>query len=93
MVKHKEAIEKYANLIGAAYSLTVLLPFISNKFSELKFQSPQETKYYISDCISKKSIYGKLLKPIQLDKNITTFEDVIEHLNNHALASYIVFIN
>ena len=87
MVRHKEAIEKYANLIGVAYSLTVLLPFMSRKFSKLKFQSPQETKYYISDCISKELIYGKLLKTIQLDKNITTLEDVINHLNNDSLAS------
>ncbi|MPQ42874.1 hypothetical protein [Clostridium tarantellae] len=57
------------------------------KFSKLKFQSLQEIKYYISDCISKELIYGKLLKTMQLDKNITTFEDVIEHLHNHALAS------
>ncbi|MGL4874681.1 MAG: IS701 family transposase [Clostridium sp.] len=87
MVRRKEAIEKYVNLIGVAYSLTILLPFMSCKFSELKFQSPQEIKYYISECISKELIYDKLLKTIQLDKNITTLEDVIEHLNNDTLAS------
>ena len=87
MIRHKESIEKYVNLIGVTYSLTVLLPFMSRKFSKFKFQSPQETKYYLSQCISKELIYGKLLKTIQLDKNITTLEDVIEHLNNDALAS------
>ena len=87
MVRNKEAIEKYINLIGVTYTLTSLLPFMSNKFSKYKFQSPQEIKYHLSECISKELIYNNLLKTLQINKNIITLEDVIEYLNEDSLAS------
>jgi hypothetical protein len=53
MVKSKEAIEKYVNLLGVTYSLCILLPFINKGLSKYKFQSPQEIKYHLSECIYK----------------------------------------
>ncbi len=41
MVRSKAAINKYVNLLGVAYSLTILLPFISNNLYKYKFKSPQ----------------------------------------------------
>lgn len=83
----KEAINKYVNLLGVAYSLTILLPFISNNLYKYKFQSLQEVKYHLSECIYKEFIFSKLLKTLQLDKNITTAEDIFKYLANSDKAS------
>ena len=83
----KEAINKYVNLLGVAYSLTILVPFISNNLYKYKFQSPQEVKYHLSECIYKEFIFSKLLKTLQLDKNITTAEDIFKYLANSDKAS------
>ncbi|WP_346916668.1 hypothetical protein [Clostridium sp.] len=40
MVKTKESIDIYVNLLGVAYSMVVLLPFISGNLSQYKFSSP-----------------------------------------------------
>ena len=85
----KEAINKYVNLLGVAYSLTILLPFISNNLYKYKFQSLQEVKYHLSECISKEFIFSKLLKTLQLDKNITTSEDIFKYLTDSNKASQI----
>lgn len=87
MVRSKEDINKYVNLLGVAYSLTILLPFISNNLYKYKFQSPQEVKYYLSDGNSKEFIFSKLLKILQLGKNITIFEDIFKYLADSNKAS------
>ena len=87
MVRSKEAINKYVNLLEVAYSLTILLPFISNNLYKYKFQSPQEVKYHLSECIYKEFIFSKLLKTLQLDKNITTAEDIFKYLADSDKAS------
>lgn len=87
MVRSKEAINKYVNLLGVAYSLTILLPFISSNLYKYKFQSPQEVKYHLSECIYKEFIFSKLLKTLQLDKNITTVEDIFKYLADSDQAS------
>jgi hypothetical protein len=87
MVRHQEAITKYVNLIGVAYSLAVLLPFMNNKFSQYKFQSPQEVKYHISDCLIKELIFSNLLKTLQVNKNIVTTDDILDYLTDDNLVS------
>ncbi|OOM78839.1 transposase [Clostridium sp. BL-8] len=77
MVRSKCAIEKYVNLLGVAYSMCIMLPFITDKFSYYKLQSPQELKYYLSECIIKELFFDKLLETLQSVKNIITFKDVI----------------
>jgi hypothetical protein len=83
MVRSKEAIEKYINLLGVTYSLCILLPFINSNLSQYKFASPQEIKYYLSECIAKELIFDKLLKTLQLAKNISTAKDVIDFIASH----------
>lgn len=83
MVRSKEAIEKYVNLLGVTYSLCILLPFINSNLSQYKFASPQEIKYYLSECIAKELIFDKLLKTLQLAKNISTAKDVIDFIASH----------
>ena len=87
MVRNKEAIKKYINLIGISYTLTSLVLFLNSNFSNYKFQSPQETKYHLSECISKELIYSNLLKTLQINKDINIFEDVIKYLNEDSLTS------
>ena len=83
MVRSKEAIDKYVNLLGVTYSLCVLLPFINAGLSEYKFKSPQDGKYNLSEHIIKELFFTKLLKTLRLTKNIATVEDVISYLASH----------
>ena len=83
MVRSKEAIDKYVNFLGVTYSLCVLLPFINAGLSEYKFKSPQDVKYNLSEHITKELFFTKLLKTLQLTKNIATVEDVISYLASH----------
>ncbi|EQB88304.1 hypothetical protein M918_24645 [Clostridium sp. BL8] len=68
MVRNKEAIEKYTNLLAIAYSFVVILPFIHKSFSKYRFQSPQETKNAISYQISKELILGTFVQNLQKRK-------------------------
>jgi len=44
-------------------------------------------KYHLSECISKEFIFSKLLKTLQLYKNITTSEDIFKYLADSNKAS------
>ena len=79
MVRSKAGIEKYVNLLGVAYTMCITLPFINEQFAEYKFQSPQEFKYHLSECILKELFIGKLLKVLQSAKNILTIKDAINY--------------
>ncbi|MFR4983371.1 MAG: transposase [Clostridium neonatale] len=79
MVRSKAGIEKYVNLLGVAYTMCIILPFINNQFAEYKFQSPQELKYYLSEHIIKELFIDKLLKILQSTKNIITIQDAINY--------------
>jgi len=82
MVRSKESIDTYVNLLGVAYSTVVLLPFINSNLSQYKFSSPQEIKYSISESLTHELIYDKLLKKLQLKKNTVTVEDIFEFLED-----------
>ncbi|NME83747.1 hypothetical protein [Clostridium sp. SM-530-WT-3G] len=79
MVRSKAGIEKYANLSGVAYTMCITLSFINEQFSKYQFQSPQEFKYYLSECILKELFIGKLLKTLQSTKNIITIKDAVNY--------------
>lgn len=64
MVRIKEAINKYINLLGKAYSLTMPLPFIKYTIYNCKFQSPQKVNYHLPECIYIQFIFSKLLKTL-----------------------------
>lgn len=64
MVRNKEAINKYINLLGKAYSLTMPLPFINYNIYKYKFQSPQKVNYHLLECIYIEFIFIKLLKTL-----------------------------
>lgn len=79
MVRSKAGIEKYVNLLGVAYTICITLPFINKQFAKYKFQSPQELKYYLSEHIMKELFIDKLLKILELRKNIITIKDAIDY--------------
>lgn len=79
MVRSKYAIEKYVNLLGVAYSMCIILPFITETLSSYKLQSPQELKYHLSECIIKELFFDKLLETLQSAKNIITLKDAINY--------------
>ena len=87
MVRSKDAIEKYVNLLGVAYSMCIILPFVNEKFATYKFQSPQELKYNLSEHIIKELFFSKLLKTVQSVKNIVTIRDAINYFASQDEAS------
>lgn len=86
MVRSKKEIEKYAQLVGVTYILTILLPFIDSDFSKYQFQSPQEIKYSFGAKLQDELIMGNLLKTLQLRKNTVAFNALSEYLNSEDIA-------
>lgn len=79
-------IKVAVNLIDTRVYITIT-NLSTTIFIKYKFQSPQEVKYHLSECIYKEFIFSKLLKTLQLDKNITTAEDIFKYLADSDKAS------
>jgi hypothetical protein len=68
MVRNKEAIERYVNLLAIAYTFVVVLPFLHPKFSQYKLQSPQEIKNAVSYQLSKELILSTFVQELKKSK-------------------------
>ena len=79
MVRSRCAIEKYVNLVGVAYSMCIILPFINNRYADYILQSPQELKYHLSENIIHELFFSNLLKTVQSIKNIVTIQDAVDY--------------
>ena len=79
MVRSRCAIEKYVNLVGVAYSMCIILPFINNRYADYILQSPQELKYHLSENIVHELFFSNLLKTVQSIKNIVTIQDAVDY--------------
>lgn len=78
MVRNKLAIERYVNLIAISFSFVQIIPFLNDKFSEYKFQSPQTTKHAISDQISRELILETFVKHLESNKIYSTVKDAVK---------------
>lgn len=76
MVRTKVAIEKYINLIGVAYSATVLIPFINENFIDFQFYSAQEIKYAFGEGIKDDLFFCNLLKIKGIKENLSHLESL-----------------
>lgn len=76
MVRTKVAIEKYINLIGIAYSATVLIPFINENFIDFQFCSAQEIKYAFGEGIKDDLFFCNLLKIKGIKENLSHLESL-----------------
>ena len=87
MVRSQTSIEKYINLIGVSYTLVTLLPFMHTGLKQNQFQSPQETRYAISESVTKDLIFSKLLEILQLRKNVPKACNKLKYLIRENLVS------
>ncbi|SHH44751.1 hypothetical protein SAMN02745135_01654, partial [Caloranaerobacter azorensis DSM 13643] len=65
MVRNKEAIERFINLIAISFTFVSVLPFISNRFSDYKFESPQVIKRMISERVIKELIFDSFVSSLE----------------------------
>lgn len=68
MVRNKQAIERYVNLLATAFAFVQVLPFVAQKFSEYQFQSPQTIKRVVSDLLMKELIFDTFVKRLENSK-------------------------
>lgn len=87
MVRSKVGIEKYINLIGVAYSATILIPFISENFIDFQFCSPQEIKYAFGEGIKDDLFLCNLLKTKEIKENLSHLESLRQFEGIDKLAS------
>jgi hypothetical protein len=65
MVRNKLAIERYVNLLAIAFAFVQVLPFISDRFSEYRFQSPQIIKHVVMEQLSQELIFETFVKRLE----------------------------
>lgn len=65
MVRNREAIERYVNLLGIAYTFVMLLPFISEKYGKYQFESPQFIKRLVGEQLSKELIFDSFASTLE----------------------------
>lgn len=78
MLRNKLAIERYVNLIAISFSFVQIIPFINGKFSSYRFQSPQTTKYAISDQISQELILETFANNLENSKIYSVVKDAVK---------------
>ena len=68
MVRNKNAIERYANLLSIAFAFTQVLPLINNRYQSYKFESPQAMKRVFGDHLSQELIFGTFMLQLENTK-------------------------
>lgn len=68
MLRNKEAIELYVNLLAIAYTFVEVVPFLHPKFPQYKLQSPQEIKNAVSYQLSKELILNTSVQELRRAK-------------------------
>lgn len=87
MVRNKEAIERYANLLTIAYTFICVLPFIDPKFQRYQFESPQVIKRAVGEQISKELIFASFVSSFESTKIYTTVKEAVKSfINNNQVA-------
>lgn len=79
MVRNKEAIERFINLIAISFTFVSVLPFISKNFSDYKFESPQVIKRIISERVIKELIFDSFVSSLE---NIKIYSVVFKCVKN-----------
>ncbi len=61
MLRNKDAIERYVNLLAVAYTFVCLLPFMDQRYDNYQFQSPQGIKRTIGEHITRELIFDSFV--------------------------------
>lgn len=68
MVRNKDAIERYVNLLGIAYTFVSLLPFMKSEFISHQFQSPQTVRRVVAEQLTKELILDSFAQTLESSK-------------------------
>lgn len=68
MVRSKQAIERYVNLLSIAYTFASVLPFLEQTYEQYQFKSPQVTKRLFSARIMKELILESFVSTVENSK-------------------------
>lgn len=80
MVRNKQAIEKYVNLLSIGFTLVCVLPFLDQRLKNYQFQSPQTIKRELASCIQKELILTSFVSSLENSKIYSTIK---ESANNY----------
>jgi len=78
MVRNKDAIERYVNLLAISYTFTCLLPFIDRKYAQYQFKSPQLVKRAVGEQITKELIFDSFVSSIESAKIYFTIKKAVQ---------------
>jgi hypothetical protein len=78
MVRNQQAIECYVNLLAMAFSFVQVLPFISPRFEDYKFQSPQSLKRAVGDHIIQELIFDTFVKRLENSKIYSVVKSAVD---------------
>lgn len=78
MVRNKDAIERYVNLLAIAYTFTYVLPFIDRRYSEYQFKSPQLVKRAIGEQITKELIFDSFVSNFESAKIYSAIKEAVQ---------------
>ena len=78
MVRNKDAIERYVNLLAIAYTFTCLLPFMDRKYAEYQFKRPQLVKRAIGEQITKELIFDSFVSSFESTKIYSAIKEAVQ---------------
>jgi hypothetical protein len=65
MVRNKQAIETYVNLLSVSFTLVSVLPFMEKNYAKYRFESPQTIKRVISSHLMQELILGSFVEKLK----------------------------
>lgn len=79
MVRNKDAIERYTNLLAISYTFVCLLPFWDQKYEKYQFASPQLIKRTVGEQISKDLLFASFVSSFESTKIYSTIKEAVYH--------------
>lgn len=68
MVRNKQAIETYVNLLSVSFTLVSVLPFMDKNYAKYKFESPQTIKRVISSNLMQELILSSFVEKLKTNE-------------------------
>jgi len=78
MVRNQPAIERYVNMLAIAFAFVQMLPFITPRFCEYQFQSPQTVKHAVADRLTQELIFDTFVKRLENNKIYCAVKNAVD---------------
>lgn len=87
MVRNKNAIERYANLLSITYTFVCILPFIDQKFQNYQLESPQVIKRTVGSQITKELFLSSFVSSFESTENYNVLKQAVNSFIGKRLVS------